>query len=63
MYLKYIGKCSFSGCSGDVYVIKSPEKIHNISKFIGVCNKDHFHTFTVSEDKTRGDYHDFSKYY
>ena len=63
MYLRYIGKCTFSGCGGDVHIKESSVKIRNISKFIGVCDKDHLHTFTVSEDKTRGDYHDFSKYY
>lgn len=62
-YLRYIGKCTFSGCGGDVHIKESSVKIRNISKFIGVCDKDHLHTFTVSEDKTRGDYHDFSKYY
>ncbi|CAA0193627.1 conserved hypothetical protein [Tenacibaculum maritimum] len=52
----YKGKCIFVGCDGDVLVKESNKDIKNKYPFLGICNMDSSHTFTVSLDFKRGNY-------
>lgn len=55
----YSAKCTFVGCKGDVFIREAPNYINPRYPYIGQCNHDRGHTFTVSEDKTRGNYERF----